>query len=327
VSGEGDHIEAAPIGSRTANYAVVDRIRDLAKWLLVVLGAISGVLLAGSKLSDIGATHGDNRVHALIGVGVGLIGAAIALGFIARVLLPIRLTLSELEFEAERDKPTEPEGWSRWKRLKTRLRRKFSPVRALVVEEALVLSKYDSIADLKCNWKKALGKPKGERKEIDDAVYEFLAYALAEKVKRRMMWASGAVALGATLAALGIVVFSVATHEVSGSPSAGEAVPKRLSAVVVRLTPTGREKLIESLGRRCVNGRVRAIALGGTPDAIKMTSVPSARCRTAHFTLLPNIGSVIDGERLRTLRACTLPHPRIPCLVYPNSAALIAGES
>jgi len=146
VGGAGDHIEAAPIGSLTANYAVVDRIRDLAKWLLVALGAIAGVLLAGSKLSDIGATHGDGRVNALIGVGVGLFGAAIALGFIARVLLPIRLALSDLENEVnaakrakERDGDHEFKRW--WRRLRW-------PVGELVNEEGQVLSGY-SVETLK----------------------------------------------------------------------------------------------------------------------------------------------------------------------------------
>jgi hypothetical protein len=339
VGGEGDHIEAAPIGSLTANYAVVDRIRDLAKWLLVALGAIAGVLLAGSKLSDIGATHGDGRVNALIGVGVGLFGAAIALGFIARVLLPIRLTLSDLENEVnaakrakERDGDHEFKRW--WRRLRW-------PVGELVNEEGQVLSGY-SVETLKTARKDAadaertarnaepvveetVRNAQENRRAIDEVVYEFLAYALAEKVKRRMMWATGAVAVGAAFAAGGIVVFSVATHE-SDLASAGEVVPKRLNAVVVRLTSAGREELSDDLGRRCEVGRLRALALGGPPSAIELITVPRSHCRAARLTLSPDIGSVVNVKPLPTLRSCAIPHPQMPCVVYPNSVALIAGE-
>ena len=323
VGGEGDHIEAAPIGSLTANYAVVDRIRDLAKWLLVALGAIAGVLLAGSKLSDIGATHGDGRVNALIGVGVGLFGAAIALGFIARVLLPIRLTLSDLENEVnaakrakERDGDHEFKRW--WRRLRW-------PVGELVNEEGQVLSGY-SVETLKKARKDAadaertarnaepvveetVKNAQENRRAIDEVVYEFLAYALAEKVKRRMMWATGA-----AFAAGGIVVFSVATHE-SDLASAGEVVPKRLNAVVVRLIWV----VVARSG-----DYVRL--LGGPPSAIELITVPRSHCRAARLTLSPDIGSVVNVKPLPTLRSRAIPHPQMPCVVYPNSVALIAGE-
>lgn len=339
VGGEGGHIEAAPIGSLTANYAVVDRIRDLAKWLLVALGAIAGVLLAGSKLSDIGATHGGDRVNALIGVGFGLFGAAIALGFIARVLLPIRLTLSDLENEvsaAERARGTD--GAHEFKRWWRRLR---WPVGELVNEESQVLSGY-SVDALKTARKKAadaertarnaepvveeaVKNAQENRQAIDEVAYEFLAYALAEKVKRRMMWATGAVAVGAAFAAGGIVIFSIATHD-NDLASAGEVVPKRLSPVVVRLTSAGREELSDDLGRRCEVGRLRALALGGRPSAIELITVPSFHCRAARLTLSPDIGSVVNVKPLPALRPCTLPHPQMPCVAYPNSVALIASE-
>jgi hypothetical protein len=311
VAGEDDHIEAAPIGSRAANYAVVDRIRDLAKWLLVVLGAIGGVLIAGSKLSDIGAAHGSDRFDALVGVGVALLGAAIALGFIARVLLPIRLTLSGLEKEvaaanaAASGTPRFPKLTERWRRLRR-------PVGELVHEEKQILCGYETVGALReARWEaaeaeraardaqpvspSAVTAARENREAVDEVTYEFLAYALAEKVKRRMVWASAAVALGATLAAAGIVVFSVATHGTAPA-TAGEVVPKRPSAVTVELSEHGRDVLTKRLGDNCPDKQIEAIALGGEPDALDVVSVPTANCATTRFTLTENIGVVVNAQ-------------------------------
>jgi hypothetical protein len=313
---------APPLDSRTANYEVVDRIRDLVKWLVLVLGAIGGVLLTGIQVSDLGKVHGDDRLHAVLAIGAGAAGTAAALYFAIKVLLPIRLIAAELM--GDRD--------ITWM---------VSQERGLLAGHgsvaALVEARQAAIDGEHTAWEAHRAAPDDPAKEADytkaralaerpnDAVQKLLAFLLANRVREKMkaaMWAAfggGAVVVGA------IIWFSILTSRSDGN-SIGEAVPERLGAVVVRLTAAGREELAQSLGNHCGAGRLRAIALGGPPDAIEMTTVPRFGCRPVRFTLSPGTGSVVNGERPQALRACALPHPSMPCVVYPNSATLIVGE-
>lgn len=311
MAGENDHIEAAPIGSRQANYAVVDRIRDLAKWLIVTLGAIGGVLLTGSKLSDIGATHGGDRIHAELGVALAVLGAAAALWFIARVLLPIRLTLPGLEGEvgaatAAKEASGENSGW-----LQTQWRRLRWPFGELVNEEERILGSYESIEDLRTSQVTAdeaerkartadgpageveLKRARENREAVDEVIAELLAYALAAKVRWRMWQAGLAVALGAGLTIAGIVLFSIATHSVEDS-SVGEAVAKRPSAVTVELSAHGQQVLAEGLGEGCSARKLEAVALGGEPDALDVVSIRTPDCEPTRFTLTGDIGVAVN---------------------------------
>jgi hypothetical protein len=321
----------------TANREVANRIRDVAKWLILILGAIGGVLLAGTQLSSIGK-EGTDVSLAIGGIAVGLVGAGIALGFTVHVLLPVRVSLSHLASEefapAARDKE-DRRPISLMGKLVTQDRgmlegyastiTEFVAVRDDAIEEVAAArrslqSEHDEeSAKDQCE---ALKRAEAKRAAIAGASRGLVSHALIESVKGRMIAASWAVGIGALLVAAGVVMFSLAT----GSLPTGDVVPRRLSAVVVQLTSKGREELAHDLGGSCEIGRLRALALGGTPDEINVVSVPSGKCRAAHFSLAPNIGSIVNEDQPPTLRACAVRQPRFPCIAYPNSAALVVGK-
>jgi len=285
-----------------ANREVANRIRDVAKWLILVFGAIGGVLLTGTQLSSIGEDGTDLGV-AILGFAVGLIGAAIALGFTVVVLLPTRITLTKL---AEKEKKSligrlvaEDDGILDGA---AKTIEEFAEVRnaaiAAVAKARVDLESKRKTASAQ-QLQKDLEVAETKRERIGGISGELLSLALTEKVKRRMVIATVAVFVGGLLVATGIGLFSWATNQ-DGSEPIGEAVPMRPSGGFVRLSRNGRETLAGSLGRRCGTSHLNAIALGGPPNALEMVAVPDPRCKAVRFILTPTVGSFDNQRRVRT---------------------------
>jgi hypothetical protein len=310
---------APPIDSRAANYEVVNRIRDLVKWLFVIFGAIGGVLVTGLQVSDLGKVHGDLHCHAIWAIGAGAIGAGVVIVSAITVLLPIDLRVPQLRKNRALKRRITGERVSLLVGPET--------IDALIEErEAAIAAEHEAWLgyrfdrddpDKEAAYKKA--KQLAERPA--EAVQRLMSYLLADKVRRRMKVATGGMIFGAGLVVAAIVAFSIFTNESDSPP-----VPERLSAVVVRLTEKGRDALPQNLSPGCEAGRLRAIALGGPTDALKLATVPRRGCRAAFFILKPSVGSIVSRGRPRALRACTTPRPSMPCVAYRNSAALIVGK-
>lgn len=319
-SAEEEASESAPVNSRAANYAVINRIRDLAKWLIVVLGAIGGVLLTGAQLSDLGDTEGTDFTLALCGIALGLVGAGVALWFTVRVLLPVRISLHRLARENPASAVTkfvreEPESLGRHGTVKA-MKQAVDTAKEMEEEAEDESDAREGSAQLE----RRLDRARDKRNRIEDQAHAFVTNALTEIVRLRMITATTAMFTGGFAVAIGIGLFTWATNH-GEDATKGEATPKRASAVVVQLTEDGRKDLTESLGQHCRPPFLRAIALGGPADALEMVAVPSDACRAARFVLTPDVGAVVNEQRLRAVRACDGSDPEIPCVVYPNTPA------
>jgi hypothetical protein len=76
----------------------MQRIRDAAKWLIGAAAAVGAVLIAGSQLSSIGKLEfGSRLIAAVVGVVIALMAVVYAVWVAVQVLLPIAVTLGELE--------------------------------------------------------------------------------------------------------------------------------------------------------------------------------------------------------------------------------------
>jgi hypothetical protein len=82
---------------------------------------------------------------------------------------------------------------------------------------------------------------------------------------------------------------------------AAEAVPKQPSRVSVRLSAHGMDVLTKRIGDGCPATPLRAIALGGEPDALELVSIPTADCDATRFTLTESVGVVISDEKAEAL--------------------------
>lgn len=299
------------------NLAVVDRMRDLAKWLIVVFGGIGGVLIAGTELADIGNAEGRDLLWAVLGVALGIGGAGLALAFTVIVLLPTGISLRRLADDE-----------------------KSSDLGERVIEEPEVLyglgttiggfkaavedarkADDDARAAFEADeddetLKKAAEKAHEARESANRFVDQFINWALLITVKEKMIRAVVATFVGGVLVVIGIAVFSMATQQDDSPAEAAEAVPKQPSAVTIDLTDYGREILADRLGTDCRPGRLNAIALDGEPDALQLVSVPTPECEAVRFTLTESVGAVVSGEDLEILPTCPVKRPDPPCVVY-----------
>jgi len=230
----------------TANREVANRIRDVAKWLILIIGAIGGVLLTGTQLSSIG-NEGTDVSLAIGGIAVGLVGAVIALGFTVRVLLPVRVSLSQLASEEfsqagpnrEDEKPDSLMG--ELVRKDPGLLEGYAPTitefvavrNAAIAEVASARQSLEAGQDGEgaAERRTALQRAEAKRAAISGASRGLVSQALIENVKHRMIIASWAVGAGALLVATGVVMFSLATGTGGSSPSS-DVVPRRLSAAL-----------------------------------------------------------------------------------------------
>jgi hypothetical protein len=303
------------------NREAMDRIRDVAKWLIVVFGAIGGVLLTGTQLSDIGATADGDRTQAITGMILGVAGAGLALMATVRVLLPITISLKDLA-TGKSGSPVGDFVKEQWERLPHA--HWHPPVEKFVGKDPTLLGDYGpKIDDFRKardkrwrtlttarekfenggrTWqlKKELVLAEEEVDRVDAVGASFLSFALATRVKGRMKGAVLAIFVGGAMVATGITMFSMATHD-GGSAAAGgsaEAVPKRPSAVSVDLSEHGLDVLTKRIGDGCPANPLRAIALGGEPDALDLVSIPSADCAATRFTLTENMGVVTSDEEV-----------------------------
>ena len=289
--------------SIAANREVANRIREVAKWLILVFGAIGGVLLTGTQLSNIGK-EGTDVCLAVVGFAVGLNGAGIALGFTVVVLLPTRITLSGLAKDEKKGTPMcRKEGSligrlvaqdigildGYGKTIKDFEMVRNSAINAVTAARAELEATEEEGAPIK-PYKMALEAAESKREKIGATSGELLSMALMEKVKRRMIRATAAVFVGGLMVAGGIGLFSWATNQSKPDPPAAESVPMRPTGVIVTLTKRGQESLAARLGPGCNTAKFRAIALGGPPNALEMVALRNSGCRAVRFVLTPSVG-------------------------------------
>ncbi len=83
----------------------MQRIRDAAKWLIGASAAVGAALIAGSQLSSIGLLPFGWRLGlALVGVVVALLGVVVAIWLASQVLLPVGVTLGDLNDQWDKGK-------------------------------------------------------------------------------------------------------------------------------------------------------------------------------------------------------------------------------
>lgn len=102
-----DKAPATPATGGDPHEAGKQRLRDLTKWIVGLAGGIAAAMIVGSQLTDIGDLSSDDRVSlfgweqsrltfAVLGLSLGLAGAATAIALAAWVQTTSFLTLDEL---------------------------------------------------------------------------------------------------------------------------------------------------------------------------------------------------------------------------------------
>lgn len=144
---------------------------------------------------------------------------------------------------------------------------------------------------------------------LNEKAERLTVLAMYAETQRKLTRAFVAMFFGGAVAVLGIVGFAWATNQ-SEDPAptaAASAVPKRPSAVSVDLSAHGIEVLTKRVGDACSVKPLRAIALGGEPDALDLVSTPTATCATTRFTLTENMGTVVSDETVALPKAGVAP--------------------
>lgn len=77
-----------------------ERMREAAKWLVAIFGAIAGILIAGTQLSSIGSLPVGTRLFfAIAGASVALVGVLCVVWLLLGIMLPSHVALDEVAYD------------------------------------------------------------------------------------------------------------------------------------------------------------------------------------------------------------------------------------
>jgi hypothetical protein len=238
---------ASPSASSTAAAAAAPRfeaqlkaaesIRETAKWLVAIFGAIAGVLIAGTQLSSLGSIEGEPL---RLGLGLGsaflaLLGVTLSVWFLLSVMLPSSATLSDSNDFDERHQ----EAFRGYATSRAELREKYLDA---------LRNRRDN---LEGNWvfPPTVSDPEALNamrlsKDIGGAVDATVALRAYDNLENRMKSNSRYIIGGGAIAAAAIVIFAWAANPPSEesaaaettSSSSGDAQPSGASMVGATLT-------------------------------------------------------------------------------------------
>ena len=308
---EGEEKEEIKESGSLTDAAIV-QIREVVKWLIAAFAAVGVALAAGSQLSDIGHLSDWRLFAAGGGIFLVLVGVALAILKAVRALTPEPISLKELvessEHKAVRDK--------------------------VASDRTLLLGHGGSVAEIQCElnrqneeetsaWAKfaqnendkealkAAERASANRLATDEAVgwlLEFARYTeISHLFKRSLWWMTGA----AAVAALGIGLFAWAAHpEDKSDEDATPVVAKAPAEIEIDLSDAGKRELADELGPQCNGDELKAVALGGTADALEVVTVPSEDCSLERFTLTDTLGTYESTETAIPVKPNPLPRVR-----------------
>lgn len=250
----------------TGIQGAIDRHRDIAKYLVGIFAAIGGLLLAGTQVSSLGElSFADDRARLLVAGGAlitALLAVILILGQAVSVLRPVEMSLTDVVEDPAR--------------------------RAEADRRPTLLGGVRSVEDLEMVDARDLD-PK-VREEWLAIVADVVADASFRESKQRFERAWRSMTVFAGIAAVAITVFAYAANPPEDEQAAKAVVRPAPQAVRFSLTDEGRRTLAEALGSRCVTHPIDALAVGGSPAAPVVVTLPRGDCASAQFVLSAAIG-------------------------------------
>jgi hypothetical protein len=284
----------------------IDGLRTTAKWLIGALAVVGAALLTGVSLSSVGSTGDTLRdVGAAVAALVGLGGVVLAIAAVSDVLTPGEITLGEMGKNAElADLITEDPS----------LLKGAAPSFAKLNDDyEAALSAYQtaraaSEAAPKDQRLSAAAEAKQSRlKQLTNPIQGLRRLALYLKVRQIYRSARLKMLGGVAVAAIGLLTFVGLAHKPE-KPAKTASLPSFQAVSRVSVTPMADERtaLGAQLGAACPLGRLAALAIGGTLDAVQVVTLPTSRCKPIKFTVTPDLGTVV-GTSPPALRATHAP--------------------
>jgi Pentapeptide repeats (8 copies) len=300
---------ASPSASSTAVAAAAPRfeaqlkaaesIRETAKWLVAIFGAIAGVLIAGTQLSSLGSIEGEPL---RLGLGLGsaflaLFGVTLSVWFLLSVMLPSSATLSDSNDFDERHQ----EAFRGYATSRGELREKYLDAlrnRRDNLEGNWVFP--PTVSDLEALNAMRLSK------DIGGAVDATVALRAYDNLENRMKSNSRYIIGGGAIAAAAIVIFAWAANppseesapaETTSSSSSGDIQPS--GASMVGATLTGADLTAASLEDADLHGAdlsgAQLVGAVLTNADLRGVNLDDANLRNANLEGALLTGASVDG--------------------------------
>ncbi len=249
----------------------VSQNRDTAKWLITILGAVAGAMLAGVQLTSVAKLSGSGKAWAVLGLVVGIVGVLAALLSVATVLASKRVGLDDIQTDpalyrtlAEHKLWLDgyPDPLTLLADYGDTLMKRREAVRAMV--QASKDGSTDEVVDKVNRLNETQAALLVDLTWMQAAVDTATDIALDEAHRRTWSRAMVGLATGVLVATMGVAIFVVQSPP-SSLPTA--TISARPAAAVVALTATGKDHFASTLGTGCDFGAMNALVVASTSSS------------------------------------------------------------
>lgn len=282
----------------------VSSMRETAKWLVTIFGALGAALIGTLSLADLGSLSGDARRWAIVGFAIAMIGILVIVGSAAAVLTPRETNLGDLY------RPPLQKYFA----ARPALSGGFADVGSIAreYEEASLLRVTSTTAAYKMFYEHVPAGPDSPTYEsklldiraadkrlklVEPAADQVLAAGSWEVIRRRFARiALPGILLGVLVAAIGAVTFAAqVTKPESDSTPAEAPEPSR---AIVAIDRDVRDTYRSLVGPDCALKGFGAVVLDSTEDSWSVV-VDDKDCSIASFDLPRR-----DGQLLAATNVC-----------------------
>ena len=282
------------------------QLRDAAKWMLALLGALASILLSGLRFVDVAglAIWSWEFCAAALGIALATAGLGYLLVGVARLLSGRYLSLRQVLTHAEEARNAGRDGW-RDKRARTknppsgvplelvdRIVREVQGERVALYGATTATTTHDLFRlhrDLAAEVARAPSADTTERLiVVRDAAARVAAFADERYTRIQFQRLGRRLLVAGPLMLAGVMLVSLAT----GRPEAPKLLPAPIHATVY-LTEEGRNYVSSHLG--CRDDHVEAVLVGGDARTPLVVVKPEGGCRAGRLAVTDAIGTVIPG--------------------------------
>jgi hypothetical protein len=278
----------------TLDQQAVTSVQSAAKWVVAAFAAVGAILVTDLQIGGIGELSAEQPRRLVLALGAmtsALLAVAVVLILASLVLIPPRVSLSELskrELEAYKKSLRAAGGDP----AKARSPAAFDPVLgAISAEQAWLLrSNASGVQDLYDKWKKAQGGPSQDADLIDQDARRVIDFASLKVTQARYSRLVVGIFAGGSVIVLCIVLFAWAANPPKPVEEARITQPIQ---VLVVFTASPESLRRAGISPACAGQELSAVAVAGKLQEPEVVTQGASKCPPSRFVVRRDLGLAI----------------------------------
>jgi hypothetical protein len=273
-----------------------DKLRETAKWLVTVFGALGGALITSLSVSNLAQVSGGKLLLALLGFALGMGGTALVIFSVARVLLVTDTSLSDISGQTADSELVGTLG--KYQALLGGFPNTTKLAETHLAAQGQRIESYERMLhppdDPEFSFDAEKLRFERASKELmltSPVVDRVLGFAGFLRLRGRFVTALVSMAFGFVAVSVGIGLFAYNAKAPAENQQAAIVAGRPVQAVV-DLNATGEDTYRQLLGDRCDLNHIEVLALASSANGVNVITEPGRSCNLEEFVVTPELGSV-----------------------------------